>query len=104
MEERQRDRISKKLLIKVDGHTCIMLDMSKTGMRLIVPFLLKKQAVDIIFQMENVLLELKGIIRWIKKELIVYDQVQYQVGVSLIAPPEEYTILIEKLLSNQPVD
>ncbi len=101
MEERQRDRIRKKLLIKVEGQSSIMADMSKNGMRLILPVLLKKQTISITFQMENLKLELKGIIRWIKKETTVYDQAQYQVGVYLMEPPEEYILLVEKLLEEK---
>jgi len=78
-----------------------MADMSKNGMRLILPVLLKKQTISITFQMENLKLELKGIIRWIKKETTVYDQAQYQVGVYLMEPPEEYILLVEKLLEEK---
>lgn len=98
-EERQLDRINKKLLIKADGQTCVVTDMSKNGIHLIIPGLLKKQIVDIHFQMDNLILEMKGFIRWIKKEPTVYEQVQYQVGLSLIDPPEEYISLIDSLLN-----
>jgi hypothetical protein len=104
MEERKRDRINKKSLIKVEGQTCVMADMSRSGMRLVLPVLLKKQTIDITFRMESLTLDLQGIVRWIKKEPTVYDQAQYQVGVYLIDPPEEYTLLIDKLLSDLPVE
>jgi len=98
IEERQRDRISKKLLIKVEGTACTMVDMSRAGMRLIAPVLIKKPSLDITFQMENLLLDMRGIVRWIKKEPTVYEQARYQVGLFLIDPPEEYVQLIETLL------
>jgi hypothetical protein len=98
IEERQRDRISKKLLIKAEDTACTMVDMSRAGMRLIMPVLVKKPSFDISFQMENLLLNMTGIVRWIKKEPTVYEQARYQVGLYLVDPPEEYIHLIESLL------
>jgi hypothetical protein len=96
--ERQLNRIPKKLLITVEGATCIMENMSQTGMRLISPVLFKKQTVNIFFQMDNFSIELKGTIRWMQKKSTVYDQPQYQVGVFLPDPPPKYIRLIEKML------
>lgn len=76
-----------------------MEDMSKTGMRLIAPILFKKQVVNITFQMENLTVDLKGTIRWIRKKPAIYDQPQYQVGLFLTNPPPQYVRLVEKLLS-----
>ncbi len=98
MKERPQNRIRKKLLIKVDGHTCVMVDMSRTGMKLVIPFLLKKRQVDITFQVEDMMLEVTGSVRWIRKEPTVYEQSQYQVGLLIADPPEEYVQLVEKLL------
>ena len=96
--ERQRERIRKKLLVNVEGNTCIMEDMSQTGMHLVAPVLFKKKSVNITFQMENVTVDLKGTIRWIQKKSTVYDQAQYQVGVFLTDPPPQYVRLVEKFL------
>jgi hypothetical protein len=98
---RHLERIRKKLLIKVEGETCIMEDLSKTGMRLLSSVLFKRKVVGIMFEMEDRLLELDGEIRWIRKESTVYDQVQYQVGVFFPNPPEEYIHLVEKLLEEE---
>jgi hypothetical protein len=98
MEERQRERIRKKLLIKVEGQSSVMVDMSANGMKLIVPVLLKKREVDITFEMKDHSLDLTGCIRWIRKEQTIYDQAQYQVGVYFEEPPAEYIELIENLL------
>ena len=98
MEERQRDRIRKKLLIKVDDHTSVMEDMSDSGMKLVIPSLLKRRKVNVQFQMDNLQLQLKGIIRWITKQPTVYDQAQYQVGLFIQDPPKEYVQLVEALL------
>ncbi len=98
MEERQRERIGKKLLIKADGESCIMVDLSRNGMRLIIPRLIKKSSLNINFQLDDVILDMKGNIRWIKKEPTVYDQAQYQVGIHFPSPPDIYIGLVQKLL------
>lgn len=98
MEERQRERISKRLLIKADGQSCIMMDLSKNGMRLIIPTLVKKSSLTVNFQMENINLDIPGNIRWIKKEPTVYDQAQFQVGIHFPSPPEKYVQLVDELL------
>ena len=94
---RQLERIDKKLLIKVEGETCVMQDISKNGMRLMSRVLFKTQTVDINFTMDDIEVELQGQIRWIQKRPTVYDQAQYLVGVYLLDPPEEYIELVEKL-------
>lgn len=99
MEERQRERIRKKLLIKVEGQSSVMVDMSANGMKLIIPVLLKKREVGITFTMQDLSLYLTGRVRWIRKEETVYDQAQYLVGLYFDEPPEEYVKLVETLLS-----
>jgi len=67
-------------------------------MSFVVPALIKKQSIDILFTMEGLELELRGVIRWMKKESTIYGQAEYHVGVLLIDPPEEYQQLVEGLL------
>jgi hypothetical protein len=100
MEEHHRNRIRKKLLIKVNGQTSVMEDMSKNGMRLVVPVLFKKAEVDILFKWDILELEMKGYVRWIHKEPTVYDQSQYKLGIFITDPPNEYKELVDKLLEN----
>ncbi len=97
METRQIFRISKRLLIKVNGLTSVMVDISKIGMKLILPILLKRREVVITFRMDNRIVDLKGDVRWIHKEPTIYDQAQYQVGVLLDDPPEEYLEMVDEL-------
>ena len=94
---RHIERIKKKLTVKVEGENCIMADMSKVGMRLTAPFLLKKRDINVSFQMKNVALELSCHVCWIKKELDIYQQPQYQVGLYIPEPPVEYIRLVESL-------
>lgn len=101
MDERKLERIKKKLLIKAEGYTCIMEDMSRHGMGLIIPALLKKQVIDIGFRLEDLELAMQGVIRWMKKASTFYGQSQYHVGVSLIDPPSEYTQLVDSFKENK---
>jgi PilZ domain len=100
MEQEHKKRIHKKLLIKVDGQSCVMEDMSRNGMKLVIPVLLKKRQVTINFRMEPLELEMQGYVRWIHKEPTVYDQAQYQVGLYITDPPDEYITLVENLLES----
>lgn len=94
---RHIERIKKKLIVNVENENCVMVDMSKFGMRLTTPFLLKKRDIIVSFQMENVALELSCHVCWIKKEVNIYRQSQYQVGLYIPEPPVEYIQLVESL-------
>ena len=93
--KRHIERIKKKAIVKVDGEDCIMLDMSKVGMRIVTPFLLKKRDITVSFKMKDVSLDLSCHVCWIKKELDIYHQPQYQVGLNIPDPPEEYIRFME---------
>lgn len=95
---RHMERIKKKAIVKVEGEDCIMLDMSKVGMRVVTPFLLKKRDIIVTFQVKNVSLDLSCHVCWIKKELDIYQRPQYQVGLYIPTPPVEYIRLVESLM------
>lgn len=78
-----------------------MMDLSKNGMRLIIPTLVKKRSLTVTFEMENVNFDIRGNIRWIKKEPTVYDQAQYQMGINFPSPPEKYVQMVEELLKEE---
>lgn len=99
MDERHIDRIRKKLLIKVNGMTSIMVDISPTGMKVELPVLLKKRDVEIMLHIEDNEVNMHGDVRWIHKQPTVYDQAQYQVGIFFENPPEEYLEMVAKLLN-----
>ncbi|MCP4219370.1 MAG: hypothetical protein GY765_32345, partial [bacterium] len=73
--------------------------MSLDGMKLLVSSLLKKRSVFINLESEDVYVELKCYIRWIRKQLNVYNQPQYQVGVIIPNPPAEYMRLVKNYSS-----
>lgn len=94
---RHIERVKKKMMVKVEDQNCIMVDMSKVGMRLIMPTLLKKRDITVSLQMNDHPLELDCHVCWIKKEIDVYQQSQYQVGLYIADPPPEYILALEDL-------
>lgn len=98
-EVRHIERIKKKLVVKVNDRKCLMEDLSKVGMRLVVPFLLKSRDINVVFQMEDELLSLDCRVCWIKKELNIYHQPQYQVGLYIPEPSDEYSRMVDNLMS-----
>jgi hypothetical protein len=97
---RHIERFKKKLVVKVDDRKCMMEDISRVGMRLLVPFLLRSRDINVVFQLEDELLSLDCRVCWIKKELNIYQQPQYHVGLYIPEPTEEYTRLVDKLITN----
>ncbi len=92
------ERIKKKLLLEVDGETCIMEDISTVGMRIISPVLFKQKSVAVTFRLHQSSLELSGRICWIKKDYNIYKQSQYQVGIYFTSPDHEYVRLVQALV------
>ncbi len=95
---RHIERINKKAIVKIEGQDCIMVDMSKVGMRVVVPFLLKKRDINVSCRMKNVSSDLFCHVCWIKKEFNIYQQSQYQVGLYIPKPPVEYIRFVESLM------
>lgn len=94
-DSRLIDRIRRKLLVTVGDQVCVMEDLSLFGMRVNSPVLLKKTEVDIRFQADEKVLNLKGRISWIRKSMDVYNQAQYQVGIYIPEPDGQYVELVK---------
>ena len=86
------------MLVKVENHKCIMVDMSKVGMRLVMPILLKKQDITVSLKIDDQPMELDCHVCWIKKKLNVYQQSEYQVGLYIPSPPRDYVYAVEKMM------
>jgi hypothetical protein len=95
---RHIERVKKKMMVKVEDQNCIMVDMSKVGMRLIMPVLLKKRDITVSLQINDQQMELNCRVCWIKKELNVYQQSEYQVGLFIPSPPRDYVLAVESLM------
>lgn len=95
---RHIERVKKKMMVKVEDQNCIMVDMSKVGMRLVMPVLLKKRDITVSIQINDQPMELDCHVCWIKKELNIYQQSEYQVGLYIPAPPQDYIRAVESLM------
>ncbi len=95
----RREEISKVhvISIKVEDKSSILIDLSKNGFQLIVPFAPEKHEVQIEFELKEKKYHFKGFIHWASRSIIKLNW--YQVGISLIDPPEELIEEIEKLLT-----
>jgi len=94
MERRKNDRMKKRLSVSIDDKVGIVSNMSSEGMQLIMTALPANREVYIRFQVDDQTFELKGYVRWIRKQLSIYQQ--YLVGLSITNATYEYYQLIKK--------
>lgn len=94
MERRKNDRMKKRLSVSIDDKVGIVSNMSSEGMQLIMTALPANREVYIRFQIDDQTFELKGYVRWIRKQLSIYQQ--YLVGLSITNATYEYYQLIKK--------
>jgi hypothetical protein len=86
--------MKKRLSVSIDDKVGIVSNMSSEGMQLIMTALPANREVYIRFQVDDQTFELKGYVRWIRKQLSIYQQ--YLVGLSITNATYEYYQLIKK--------
>jgi hypothetical protein len=86
--------MKKRLSVSIDDKVGIVSNMSSEGMQLIMTALPANREVYIRFQIDDQTFELKGYVRWIRKQLSIYQQ--YLVGLSITNATYEYYQLIKK--------
>ena len=94
MERRKNERLKKRISVSIDDKVGIVSNMSSDGMQLIMTALPSNREVYIRFQVDDQTIELKGNVRWIRKQLSIYQQ--YLVGLSITNATYEYYQLIQK--------
>ena len=85
------------ITVKVEKKTSILIDVSQNGLQLIIPFAPQKNEVKVEFEVKEKKFKFKGFIHWASRSLIKLNW--YQVGISIIDPPENLIDEIEKILS-----
>jgi len=85
------------LSVKIENKSSILIDLSRNGFQLIIPFAPYQNDVNIEFSVKEKKFNFKGYIHWASRSLIKLNW--YQVGVSFIDPPSELIGEIEGLLS-----
>jgi hypothetical protein len=94
MERRKNERVKKRLSVSINDKVAIVSNMSHDGMQLIMTALPGNRTVYVRFQVDDQTFELKGYVRWIRKQLSIYQQ--YLVGLSITNATYEYYQLIQK--------
>jgi len=85
------------LSIKVEKKSSILIDISLSGLQLIIPFAPEKNEVKIELEIKKKIYNFKGYIHWASRSLIKLNW--YQVGISIIDPEQDLIDEIEKTLS-----
>jgi len=96
MERRKNKRIKKRVLSKIDDKTGITIDLSKKGMQISLKSNPQKKNINVTLQVGEKYFDLKGEIRWVRKELSV--QGSSRIGIFLTDVPPEYAHLLEQLI------
>jgi hypothetical protein len=94
MEKRKTRRIKKRVMLKIDDKSAILVDISRTGIRYSTATPPKSRQVDILLHCDEQTFNLKGTIRWAKRKVAL--QKLYDVGVSLDETSEEYSRFIDE--------
>lgn len=97
-EKRAHKRIDIKIMIKINGETAMLFNISKSGMKLSSPFFPKDPKVDIILDNGEEIFNMKGTILWVSGKRTFSNLVDF--GVEISAAPPEYYEFIDQLLAS----
>ncbi len=95
MEKRKAIRKKKRIMIKLDQTSAILVDISKDGLRVSSGIAPTHRKVNIELNNENQNLNLEGNIRWIKRKVAL--QKLYEIGIAIISAPDSYYQFIDSL-------
>lgn len=95
MEKRKTSRKKKRIMVKLDQTSAILVDISRTGIRVSSGVAPSHRNVNIELNNEQKPLNLKGDIRWIKRKVAL--QKLYDIGISIVEAPDDYYQFIDTL-------
>jgi RNA polymerase subunit RPABC4/transcription elongation factor Spt4 len=98
-EKRRHKRIDHKTMIRVNGETAMLFNISKSGMMLSAPFKPKTPSVDVTLDNGEKVFSMKGAIRWISGKRSFSNLIDF--GVEISEAPPEYYDFVEILLASQ---
>ena len=96
-EKRGCRRIEHITMVRVDGKTAMLFNISRSGLKLSSPFQPRPGNVDISLETDEAVFELKGTVRWVSGRRSFSNLTDF--GVEIIDPPPAYIALLEKLES-----
>ena len=94
MEKRQYKRFRTRQIVKVCGKLGVVSDISNSGIQLSTAFSPKNRTVDISIDSNGGMINLTGIIQWVRWKKKV--QSLNEMGVMIIDTPREYLDFVEK--------
>ncbi len=94
-EKRRHPRIDHNTMVKVDGETAMLFNISRSGLKLSSPFAPRTGNVAISLETGDRTYALKGIIRWVSARRSFSNLVDF--GVEIIEAPPEYYEFVDRL-------
>ena len=100
LEKRRHRRIDIKTMVRVDGETAMLFNISKSGMKLSSPFTPRTTNVDVTLDNGERVFTMKGAIRWVSGKRSFSNLID--IGVEISDAPPEYYEFIDILLASEP--
>jgi hypothetical protein len=94
-EKRRHRRIDLRTMVRVNGETAMLFNISRSGLKLSSPFKPQTGNVDISLDNGETVFALKGVIRWVSGRRSFSNLVDF--GVEIIAAPPEYYAFLDEL-------
>ncbi|MBN2347147.1 MAG: PilZ domain-containing protein [Candidatus Aminicenantes bacterium] len=92
MEKRKEMRIKKRILSSLEDKPAIVVDISRSGIKISMNRPPQSQNVDVKLQIGGKVITLKGDVRWITRMVSTHSS--NQIGIAIReAPPEYYQML-----------
>jgi hypothetical protein len=96
MERRKGKRIKKRILSKIDEKSAITIDLSKDGLQISLKSNPHKKNINVTLQIGDKYFDLKGEIRWMRKE--ISTQGSNRIGIFLKDVPPEYAKILNQFI------
>jgi hypothetical protein len=94
-EKRRHRRIDHNTMVRVNGETAMLFNISRSGLKLSSPFTPQVGNVDISLETGETVFTLQGTIRWVSGRRSFSNLVDF--GVEIISPPPAYNEFIDRL-------
>jgi hypothetical protein len=98
VEKRRHRRIDMKTMVRVDGQTAMLFNISKSGMKLSAPFTPKTASIDVTLDNGEKIFVMKGEVRWVSGKRSFSNLIDF--GVEISAAPPEYYEFVDMLLAS----